>query len=216
MPDCRSTAFALLIIAMLAGCVAAPPRPLPADLQQAWQDHRSALARLNYWRMIGRAGLKLGDEGGSVRVTWVDNAGQYEVSILSPLGRGLVKIRGDHNRVRLRRADGKILEGRRAEPLLLAAYGWRIPIDRLRAWALGLPSPADNYSLDQYGRLAEISGGGWRVEYREYRQFGEYELPEQLYLQRGELRINLAVSEWSFEHSSPIPKRRRLLTPQDS
>ena len=63
-----------------------------------------------------------------------------------------------------------------------------------------------NTRLDKYGRLAQITESGWKIDYQEYRQFGQWELPRKLKLSQirsvnGEqlVSVRLVVNTWKVE-----------------
>ena len=56
-------------------------------------------------------------------------------------------------------------------------------------------------TVDGQGQLVTLTQRGWQVDYQTYAGFGGYDLPTRLLLQRGPIRIKVAINSW---HVPPL------------
>ncbi|NIQ26669.1 MAG: outer membrane lipoprotein LolB, partial [Gammaproteobacteria bacterium] len=125
---------------LFAGCAARKGLELP-DLGD-WENRRSTLARLDDWAFNGRIGVAAGDDGFSGSLRWTQDGERFEATVSGPLGIGTVRLEGNGRRVQLTDKDGNRTVLDDAERDLYLRYGWTIPVQSLRYWALGIPDPA--------------------------------------------------------------------------
>lgn len=187
----------LLAVLLLAGCGTAPTRPPPDDRDQAWQRHRAAVAGLEKWRLTGRIAIHTQGEGWHATLDWRQEPGQYDIRLIAPLGQGSVRLQGQGGQVALHTEEGTSYAGN-AEALLYRRLGWRVPVEALRHWVLGLPAPGAvaERRLDAYGRLAYLEQADWKIEFREYTGAAGRELPERVFVSNHRARVRLAVGRW--------------------
>jgi outer membrane lipoprotein LolB len=192
------TAILLLGLALLmAGCSSAPPRPQPADVNAAWQQHRQTLAALSDWRITGRLGIQSGHEGWHAGLDWQQHNGDYTIRITAPLGQGSLLLQGNAAGVTLQTSDGETLSDVDPGQLLYSQLGWRVPVASLRYWVLGLPAPGPAVeTLDDYGRLSHLQQAGWEIEFLDYEQQQGVELPGKVFLSNHQAKVRLAIGEW--------------------
>lgn len=189
---------AALAVLLAAGCAAVPPSPDTPSAEASWRAHADRLARLTAWDLDGRLGVRNREEGARVDIAWRQGARDYDVRLSSSLGQGVAVLEGDADRARLRMPDGQVLEERDAETLLRRHFGWVVPVDDLRYWVLGLPSPGDAemQRLDEQGRLSFLRQGDWRVSFRDYVDVDGLALPRKLYLYTDSLEVRVVIDRW--------------------
>ena len=90
----------------------------------------------------GRIAVKAADDGFNGKLNWKQQRAEFEATVSGPLGIGTVRIAGNGGAVTVTDKDGVKTRLRDAETDLQARYGWTIPVQSLRYWALGLPDPA--------------------------------------------------------------------------
>ncbi|MEE8607300.1 MAG: outer membrane lipoprotein LolB, partial [Nitrospiraceae bacterium] len=120
---------------------------------------------------------------------------------------------------RLRDANNQTYWAATSQQLLFDTTGWRLPLDGLNYWVLGLPVPdtPGTQALDRSGRLKSLDQLGWQVRFLRYRRHGVYEFPSKLFIRRqangtdaqppdeGDshgplLEVRLVIERWS-----PVP-----------
>ena len=193
---------------LLAGCATPETRPVPADIHEAWKQHQQAMQLLKHWTLHGRIAVQYGSDGGQANLLWTHQVQQNDIRLVGPWGKGLIRLKFNPQSAELTDDAGQTSKDADAATLLYLATGWVVPVQLLDTWVLGLPvNPQSRIELDKYGRLKSLVEAGWKIEYPEYRQFENRELPRKLVLsQTGEARDNrqvsvrLVVSKWQVKH----------------
>ena len=196
-PENRS----LLIIAvlLLAGCATTPGS---VDLPPIgdWDERTAVLGQVRNWEFKGRIGVKAGDEGFNARFNWEQQGDAFDARVSGPLGMGTVLIEGDGKSIVLTDKDGIATELEDAEIELRWRYGWTIPVESLRYWALGIPDPAFPAvtELDDEGRLAHLEQSDWTVKISRYSEGGGQQLPRILTATNADTRVRMVIDRWLF------------------
>lgn len=186
----------------LSACAGLGPRDKPDDPEAAWADLRAELEALAAWRADGRMSVRMDNDGGTAGFVWHERGGdRFALRLAGPWGQGVARLNAEDGRVRLDEGGDRVLRGRDAATLLQRAYGWDVPVAQLRRWLIGLPTAdldADDYTLDDFGRLATLEWQDWEIEYRSFRQAEGIDLPADLVATRpGEdVRIRVRIDEW--------------------
>ena len=188
-----------LLLLLLAGCSMAPPRPQPADAQQAWQQHQRQLAALHGWRLSGRLGIQTGHEGWHASLDWQQHNGAYTIHITAPLGQGSLRLQGDAFSVQLQTSEGETATAEDPGLLLYQQFGWKVPVASLRYWVLGLPAPGEAIeTLDEYGRLSHLQQAGWEISFLNYETQQGVELPGRVFVNNHQAKVRLVIGEWQL------------------
>jgi outer membrane lipoprotein LolB len=189
----RDTVLLLLILSS-PGCAAFTRAVSPG--RAAWDEHRASLEQLDRWSLQARVASGL--VGWSGNMHWRQDAEKFDIRVSGPLGAGAFQARGTLDRVEIRTAKETIVT-HEPEALIEKTLGWHFPIKHLRYWALGLPEPGlpSELKFDRAGRLQQLTQDGWVLEYSDYAQFGERELPRRFTLESGAHRIRVVVDGWS-------------------
>lgn len=200
-------------ITLLAGCASLvdtrPTEPATDDQLAAWESHQRQLESMSDWAFEGRAAVRSGVTGGSVRVEWTQVGSVTSLALSGPFDTGRLAMTGTPERMLLTDGDGNRRTTNQPEALLEDQTGWRIPLATLPRWIRGLPSDSldalsrDDYRLDEDGRLARFSDDHWDVEYDRYRDVGRVSLPHFVELRNDGMRIRIVVDDWDAETSSP-------------
>jgi outer membrane lipoprotein LolB len=195
----------LLVSALvLGGCTTPEIRPVPADIQSAWQQRQVAMHALHAWELHARIAMQYGNDGGQASLFWIRADHQNDIRLVGPWGKGLVRLNFNSHFAQLTDDTGQTTEGDDAATLLYEATGWVIPVSKLDTWVTGMPVSQDaKIQLDKYGRLQSLVEAGWKIEYREYRQFGNQELPRRMVLSQQHVdgngktvSVKLVISQW--------------------
>lgn len=189
----------LLLGALLAGCASAPVMPPAAHPQQAWRQHLDTLERLDHWSIDGRIAVQRGNEGWHANIEWQQRGPAYDILISGPLGQGSVQLKGDGQHVTLRTSKGQSLSDSDPETLLYREMGWRLPVDALRYWVLGMPAPGPAESaLNPQGFLERLRQAGWNIEFRDYAAQGSTVLPGRVFVKGSRGQVRLVIDSWKL------------------
>lgn len=188
----------LLIPAILTGCTTTGGNLLP-DFD-SWDTRRAVLEQTDEWEFSGRIGLRAGDEGFNGKIWWRQDGIVYRARLSGPIGVGTVFVNGDGREVTLTDRDGAVTELDDAEIDLRVRYGWTIPVTSLRYWALGIPDPASESTLEfnDDGLMIELQQGDWDVTIGQYTEGGGQAMPRRLTAVSGDIRVRLVIDDWVF------------------
>lgn len=165
-----------------------------------WETRSAVLQDTTRWEFHGRIGVSAGDEGFNGKLWWWQRDRDFRASISGPFGAGTVRIAGLGSRFTMTDKNGDVVEIRDAERDLQAMYGWTIPVNSLRYWALGLPDPAQPAVTEfgDNGLLVAIEQQGWNVVISQYREGGGQLMPRRLTAVGEFGKVVLVIDEWSF------------------
>lgn len=189
---------AVALATVLAGC-AAPKSALLPELND-WDARRQVLAGLDEWEFNGRIAVKTANDGFNGKLRWSQDRDAFEATASGPLGAGAVRIEGDGASVVLTDKDGVRTELEAAEPEFRLRYGWTIPVQSLRYWALGVPDPAlpADTVIDETGRLTSLRQRDWSVTFSRYAEGGGQMMPKVLTAENADTRVRLVIDYWIF------------------
>jgi outer membrane lipoprotein LolB len=190
---------ALLLAALLAGCVS---RPTVAPPAVDWAGRAATLATWRDWSVRGRLAVKANAGGGQADFNWQQAADATRIRVQGPLGVGAFEIDWDADAISIRDRNGTVREQYRgadaAEQLLAARLGWVFPAPSTRWWLLGVPDPAypaDTTFADD-GKLAVLVQNGWTVSYQRWMTVAGVVLPARLAAESPAARLRLALDSW--------------------
>ncbi len=192
----------ILAALLLAGCAAAPERPLPdVPPEQALELRVQQLSAIRHWTCIGRVGASNGRDSLSASMRWTQKREGYQIRLSGPLGQALVDVKGSPAGVSLRTSEHGTYFADSPEMLLDEQFGWRLPVSGLRYWILGLPVPDARVSsreLDVYGRIRRLEQSGWQIEYLDYVLVDGVDMPAKLELRHPHFSARIAVRRWQL------------------
>lgn len=197
LPTLRWLPAALLLL--LAACARQPVRLVPGEGGDASQATRETqLAAQPQWAFSGRVAISNGGQAGNARIAWRQRGQDFDITLSAPVTRQSWRLVRQAGQVRLEGLDGGTRQGDSAEALLLAATGWRIPVDSLAAWVRGARAQpgAATIEYSAAGLPAVLAESGWSVEYRQWGP-GAPPLPTRLFARQGEASVKLAIEQWS-------------------
>ena len=189
----------LVALILVAGCATTRKTVQLPDIG-SWPVRNEILGSLRDWEFRGRIAVKAGDEGFNGKFNWTQDGDAFSATVGGPLGVGKVRIEGDGRGVELTDKDGVATRLEDAEQELRWRYGWTIPVDSLRYWALGIPDPAlpAVTELDAGGRLVRLEQSDWTVVISRYRDAGGQEMPRILTATSSDTRVRMVIDRWSF------------------
>jgi outer membrane lipoprotein LolB len=188
----------LLTVLLLHACAARRGLELP-DLPD-WDTRRVVLEAQDQWEFAGRIGASAGDDGFNGKLRWRQSSDDFSATVSGPLGAGAVRIEGNGDNVTLIDKQGETAELTDAEWDLRNRYGWTIPVNSLRYWALGIPDPSlptvTHFGDD--GLVDEMQQGGWLVTIAEYRDGGGQPMPRRISAVNADAKVRLVIDKWTF------------------
>lgn len=203
---------AAMCLLALGGCAtqtksAAPTAvATPADAQAAWKQRQADFARMASWRLQGKVGIQFQEQSASFNISWLQNGNdQYEMNIKNPLtGSILAYLKGDRSEVTLQ-ANGKTYKDANAERLLQGQLGVSLPLDGMKYWVRGVPSPdspVQQVKLDALGRPETLQQSGWVVEYTGWKGNDWKALPEKVNLSRApdNTKVKVIAKDWQTRY----------------
>jgi outer membrane lipoprotein LolB len=193
--------FAWVLPALLLGaCGTLPPADGTRELANgAYQERAAALTAWVRWDFIGQLSVDDGSDGGTGRLHWRVREQDSRLDFRGSLGRGAWRMTIQPGSAVLEKADGSRSEARSVEELIQREVGWRIPVESLRHWVLGLRAPGHSRAMevDDQGRITRLEQQGWSIDFDRYRRWEGVELPGRIEAVRGELRVKLVAGRWS-------------------
>ena len=183
----------------LSGCATIRPS---VDLPPltTWELRQAALAATTDWEFRGRIAVKAGGEGFNGKFNWEQSGDNFFATVSGLLGIGAVRIEGDGQVIVLTDNDGIATVLSDPETELFRRYGWTIPVDSLRYWALGIPDPANDAQtvVDDSGRLVNLLHGEWSLEISRYKESAGQQMPRTLTVTNPDTRVRMVIDNWTF------------------
>ena len=179
----RPRAFAVALLAVLAGC-ATPPRAGVAPAGAVAADARFELA--------GRLSAKHGENAVAASFRWTHAPGSDLLVLSTPFGQGLARLAGSADGVVLELADGAVARAGDWEALTREALGVPVPVRGLAWWVRAAPHPGSAHVMerDAAGRAAVLRQDGWEIVFG-YRD--DDAQPTRLVLAYPNVEIRLAL-----------------------
>jgi outer membrane lipoprotein LolB len=188
-----------MLLVALAGCATTRDA---VDLPPigSWQARNDVLGAVQTWEFKGRIAVKAGDDGFNARFNWAQDGDAFAATVSGPLGIGTVRLEGDGDSVTLTDKDGAKSRLDDVEAELQWRYGWTIPVESLRYWALGIPDPGmpGVTELDDEDRLQRLEQSGWSVEISRYADGGGQQMPRVLTAKNRDTRVRMVIDRWLF------------------
>lgn len=148
--------------------------------------------------MNGRISVKHNGSRDSAGLRWTHQAQTDEILLLTPLGQTAARIYRDAKEATLDEGD-KHYSDTDVESLMMQVLGWRLQLDGLHHWVLGLAAAGDALvERDESGRMTVLHQDGWEVRYLKYADDKADSLPARMQLSRGNLQLTLLIDEWEW------------------
>jgi outer membrane lipoprotein LolB len=197
-----TTSAALLLILIISGCATRQSLQLP-DLTN-WDTRTAVLAGLDDWEFSGRVGVSTETDGFDGKLRWIQEGDKFQATVSGKLGIGAIRVEGDGHSVVLTDKDGVKTELRDAELELQYRYGWTIPVESLRYWAMGIPDPVAEpvgqhiSTFNAEGQLETLQQRGWLVTISRYKEGGGQSMPSRLSAVNPDTKVKLVIDQWVF------------------
>jgi outer membrane lipoprotein LolB len=187
-----------LCLALSACATTRPGVDLPA--LTTWEVRQSVLAATTDWEFRGRIAVKAGDEGFNGKFNWSQTGHQFYATVSGPLGIGTVAIEGSGSAIIVTDKDGIRTPLIEPETELYERYGWTIPINSLRYWALGIPDPSSVAitDVDDAGKLVRLEQSNWTLSISRYKESAGQAMPRTLTATNPDTRVRIVIDKWLF------------------
>jgi len=190
--------FYLFFFLILTGCAQIPKSELPSN--NSWEFNQTQVKKLTDWSFSGKLGIFTSEGRDSVNIHWQQTLTGFHIRLNGPLGINILDVQKMGNNTLI--IDGKEYISNDPEQLITELSGMVLPIEQLQQWIKGNPSAA-NYQLDSNQKLTSLIGGQlstgfWLINYSDYRTINDIDLPHNLQLTRGDLRLKFRISSWEI------------------
>lgn len=201
-------AFVLVVLASLASSCAMRPvkQALPpiTGTPEANQAARATkLAASQAWSVSGRIAVSNGQQGGSGRIEWKQDGMRYAATLSAPVTRQSWRVNGGPDGATIEGLSGGPRSGADASALVFEATRWRVPVNAMGDWLLGLQRSGDVAHFGGDGRVERIEGEGWVVSYSDWRPVEGVELPGRIEAVQGAAKVRLVVDNWTLGVTPP-------------
>ena len=188
---------------VLAACTTTKPSgPATSPTSPQWRAHEQAVQQLEQYQTRGSFAYLSDQKKVYARFFWQQySSDRYRLLLTNPLGSTELDLNVQKNVVQLTDNQGKRYVSDNAEEMIRKLTG--IPLDNLRQWMLGLPGEANDFKLDDQYRLNSLTyqqgGQTWTVDYQDYNNSLQPQLPSRLELKQGDQRIKLKMDNWTLK-----------------
>lgn len=191
-----------LLTVVLAACSTVPKPPVSQTASDASQQRIQRLASVQQFSLEAKLAVQYGGKGYTARLEW-QHAGQEDhMRIFSPLGQQVALIHRTAESVTLTDQGGKQHQATDVASLTERLLGWRLPLNGLSQWVLGIPHAASPFKASYLpnGNPATLTQDEWRIDYDDYQEVAFHGSPEQLphttRLQQQDVRLKLVIQHW--------------------
>ena len=176
---------------MLQGCATLSSEPTITE-------KTTGVIGIQNFTLSGRVGVQYDKEGYSASLRWRHQGNNDELLLSNPLGQGVAKIVGNDQGISLTTANGEEFRATDAEGLTEQVLGWRLPLQGLRYWVLGLPSPDAVHQIEKNEQhITRLYQQGWQIEYSSFQtETGGAFLPTRMRMKKQGLDIKLIIDNW--------------------
>ncbi len=190
-------AFFLLLLWLFvsAGCSSLPKTPENLD-KAVLSPLQQQLAKIPAWKLRGKVAVNNENESWSASVRWKQLHDEYLINLIGPLGQGSARINGNDTSISLETSDGETLYSNQPQTLLEEQLGWKIPIQALRYWVVGIPQPGEaRQSLNELGQASFIRQDNWNIVYEDHKLYNN-NIPSRITIEQKESSIRLMIYQW--------------------
>lgn len=183
--------YALLVLSLMA-CSSLPTQQVVGRVTA--NDINKVMLEAN-WHLIGRLSIRNDRESWFTSLEWRHNQRDDFLILTTTLGGVVAKLRYTKGVVTLFEPDKveRIVSEHELESLL----GYSPPIQHLRFWIRGIPSPM----LDAQFDVAPVGvrrflQDGWHVNLERFGIFSDDSLPAKMSISKEQVKIKIVVDKW--------------------
>ncbi len=187
----------LIINFLIASCANLPSQKV---LQPLWETHQKTMQHIDKWKLNGRIVINDEKNAWNARVTWLQQATDYQLVFNSPLG-GAMRLIGSQQQVIMQTADNETFSAETAEQLVRDVLNMEIPVQNLYYWIRGMPAPSHKklyYVLNEKGQLQLLEQQGWTVDFKRYAYVSSLAIPDKIFLYNNDYRLKIVINKWQL------------------
>lgn len=188
MPTIRPLT-ALALLSLLTACAQIPT---PTAHNTTWQTHRT----VPEFDATGRIAIRTPEHGHQANFSWTRTAHIQNIDIRLPIGGSIGQLCADRQGAQLTTYNGQIHRAENLADLTQNLLGYALPIADLDHWINGQIIPNEAHSITAEGHLKQ---SGWTIQ----RQTDEQGQPRLVMLERPEITLRLAFSEFGAPQNAP-------------
>ena len=189
-------------IFIASGCSTNPHSANNVEFSKAdWLSHKNTIKHVQKWQFSGRFSAKTDTENWAGSIAWSQDQHEYKISISGPLSTGSILMEGEENYAQLQLSKNQFVSDTDPQLLLYNHTGLKLPVNQLKYWLLGMPSPDNNYKsveLNEKGQLKKLRQDDWEVTFKRYSKTNELELPNKIFLVNHEISVKLIIQKWQI------------------
>lgn len=192
--------FLLLAALLLAGCAVQPvPSAVPPEPPAAYGKHLRTVAGVHAFSLHGRIAVLTREKSFSGTLHWQHHADGDEIGLYTPVGTQLGQISAHPGNITFTTSNNKTHQAEDAESLIRRILGWSLPMSGLPDWVLGRPGAGEAHiqAWDEDGHIRHMRQHGWVIEYAQYRETANIQLPGKIVLKSPELDLKLVIEQWA-------------------
>lgn len=169
-----------------------------------WQAHQQELKKISQYESRGAFAYIEESQKVYARFFWQDRApDSYRLLLTNPLGSTELDLNVMPGVTEVTDGKGQKYYSNNPVEMIYQLTGMVIPLKNLRAWLIGLPGDATDFTLDNHYFLKSVTWpapeGDWVVTYQAYDSATTPNLPKRLELKQGERVIKLKMDDWNIK-----------------
>ncbi len=194
-----------LIVVLQSACSSLRQSPAPLATGKApkdWPFTARQIAELRNWKLIGKIGIRTPQDSLTAAINqWQQADSSFVIDLSSTFfGLGASKLYGSANFLTIAEAGEAPVSSYEPDLLIQEALGFPLPLSSLPWWIKGIPVPETTYKLefDAQGRPASLVQNQWQLSFSKHTLINGLPLPWKIKLQRDNVRITLAIKQWTL------------------
>lgn len=190
-------AFSLTGCSTLQGTFERAPQA-PTNQALSSTQRSTQLSHYNSWTTSGSVSISYQNKTDIGSFVWRQDGLDYDFRTYGPLNAASIRIEGRPGHATLWKNVNTPRTASSPEALMQQELGWFLPLSNLRFWSRGLVAPgvAARKSYDQYGHLKMLQQQGWLINYQRYQAVGNLDLPRNIVMTSGDLRVKIIFKRW--------------------
>lgn len=194
----------LCLLSLLHGCSIFDKQTSTIEQHASidWTTLEPQLHQLSNWELFGKVNIRTPNDSITAAINkWKQIDDLFSIDLSSTfLGLGSTHLSGSSEAVTLIEPGEDPKFSDQPDLLIAESLGLPLPITYLKHWIKAAPVPEypAHITFNQSGLPATIEQEGWRIEFSRYKFDHSLPLPGKIKLTQNDIRITLAIKEWSL------------------
>lgn len=203
----RTCLLTVITVMLLASCATNKQENMPSSAPTNWDNRQAILRNITNFTVNGRVAFLGTSQRISANFLWEQRGDSLTLRLTTFFGSTLLRLEASPGFVSITDDKGNRYSDSDAGRLLANLTGISLPVEEMKLWLRGLPSPKNSYTLTaQNDRIAQlkqfaspdINKSGWVVNYLTYDPATNGLLPEKIRMEESGQKVNLQISSWTF------------------